>query len=306
MSPTDLLADRDRQDHTEPHLDVLLIDDDLFAWSRLVDDAITPHGRLICFDSPEALRLFLAGTYAQHLPPEPYAPRVALVDLNFRMEGPRGLEAVALLRGHPDVAVIIQTVEMSGGRDMAVRLAAELLGRPLLLSEKTEQNFADLAQLVKIIQDSAAHGLEVQINNNFRGLPLVKPLGFKGSANLAARPIPLGQYLFNPPWKGALWVELSQAVSFKTACDRAHIYYGQAAEKLGDLAVAWAMIGRNLLPLGPVLDCTQLFNNRGNDWRDATRTRAEHIRAFRECYQWILIDPVVQEAFLPPPPAHRA
>jgi hypothetical protein len=118
---------------------------------------------LLPVSNEEELGRLLDGRVLERLPPGPYRPVAALVDLDLGTGGGSGLGAIARLRAHPAAAlttVILFTngLAMRDDRDLLAVLAAYANGGGLLASTKDEPDGPRLRAVLKAAEATASAG----------------------------------------------------------------------------------------------------------------------------------------------------
>jgi len=123
----------------ERSIDILVIDDQPDHEAGWFARHLSSHRRL-SLDSVSELERFLAGERLPNLPPPPYKPELAILDLSLGAGQRDGLQALHLLRRNPamrDLPAILNTNGLEDHRDLLAVLAAQLNGGAIPVARKT-------------------------------------------------------------------------------------------------------------------------------------------------------------------------
>ncbi len=157
---------------------------------------------LLPVSNEDELGRLLNGQVLERLPPGPYEPIAALVDLDLGAGGGSGLGAIRRLRAHPVGAlttVILFTNGLAGRdeRDLLAVLAAYANGGGLLASTKDEPDGPRLRTVLKAAEATASAGGVLSPKRSLGGLRYVPTL------KLRRRPQPSGH---PETWSSCCWV----------------------------------------------------------------------------------------------------
>ncbi|MGY1723819.1 hypothetical protein [Blastococcus sp. SYSU DS0533] len=269
-----------------PAIDILYIDDQSLLLSP--DRLFAPH-RLLPLDSTASLAEFLDGRIDPKLPQAAgLDPRLALVDLDLGADRPGGITALRLLADSPlaDIPVAVVSADTHHHRDLYPVLAAEALGRPLLLATKDSDSLAALAAFASRIAANPPRVLRDDVPHP--GLKLIEPVTVTGPSS-TSRPRTLTQALFGLPWLPPLWQQLAEGAAWDKACRRATTTPEKARQRLGPLVAAIELRGGSISDLGGRLDLAAAEH----EW-DTGAFRQQILR-FSSRYQRVLADPHIHE-----------
>ena len=214
---------------SQPRPQVLLVDDQphqVLPWLErvLVDYTLLP------VSTEEELGRLLDGQVLQRLPPGPYQPVAALVDLDLGTGGGSGLGAIARLRAHPLAAlttVILFTngLAMRDDRDLLAVLAAYANGGGLLASTKDEPDGPRLRAVLAAAAATASAGGMLVPKGSLGGLRYVPPLTLR-SVHTQRPPVDLVELLLGEPGLRALWAHYADCgADFDDAVNRTRDQY---------------------------------------------------------------------------------
>lgn len=187
---------------------VLLVDDQPHQVLPWLERILGEYALLPVSNEDELDRL-LNGQVLQRLPPGPYQPIAALVDLDLGAGGGSGLGAIRRLRAHPVAAlttIILFTNGLAGrdDRDLLAILAAYANGGGLLASTKDEPDGPRLRTVLKAAEATAAAGGVLSPKRSLGGLRYVPALKLR-SVHTQRPPRDLVELLLGEPGLRALW-----------------------------------------------------------------------------------------------------
>ncbi|MBN1170714.1 MAG: hypothetical protein JXA67_00945 [Micromonosporaceae bacterium] len=204
---------------------ILLVDDQphqVLPWLERVLTGFT----LLPVSGEEELDRLLGGQVLERLPPGPYHPVAALVDLDLGAGGGSGLGVIRRLRAHPAAActtIILFTNGLAGrdDRDLLAVLAAYANGDGLLASTKDEPDGPRLRAVLAAAAATAAAGGVLSPKRSLGGLRYVPPLTLR-SVHTQRPPCDLVELLLGEPGLRALWGHYADCgADFDEAVNRA-------------------------------------------------------------------------------------
>ena len=172
----------------------------------------------------------LEGQVLERLPPGPYQPVAALVDLDLGAGGGSGLGAIRRLRAHSVGAlttVILFTNGLAGrdDRDLLAVLAAYANGNGLLASSKDEPDGPRLRTVLKAAEATASAGGILSPKRSLGGLRYVPALRLR-SVHTQRPPLDLVELLLGEPGLRALWAQYADCgADFDEAISRTRDQY---------------------------------------------------------------------------------
>ena len=306
----------------ERSIDILVIDDQPDHEAGWFARHLPGHRRL-SLESVSELERFLAGKRLPNLPPPPYRPELAILDLSLGAGQPGGLRALHTLRLSPatrDLPAILNTNGLEDHRDLLAVLAAQLNGGAIAVARKTSTDGPFVRDHARRIAHANDADLSWPLAKAVPGLLHVQEVFWHGDK---ATPVSLLAYLLDLPWKRTYWTEMARHRNHQDAAFEARKRHGTltppagggaadaearktaqnharfVANQFGPLAVAWELAGGHLHRLGGRLSLIAAQQQDG--FPDFSGNRSAHLVAFAARYGPVLADPFVQS--LPGHPA---
>jgi hypothetical protein len=208
---------------------VILIDDQPHQVLPWLQRVLWEYTILPVSNTAELVRL-LDGQVLQRLPPGPYQPIAALVDLDLGSGASTGLGAIQLLRNHPAAArtaTILFTNGLTGrdDRDLLAVFAAYASGNGLLASTKDEPDGPRLGTVLKAAQAAASNGGVLKPDASLGGLRYIPALRLR-SIHTQRQPLDLVELLLGEPGLRALWANYADCgADFDEAVNRTRDQY---------------------------------------------------------------------------------
>jgi len=309
----------------ERSIDILVIDDQPDHEAGWFARHLPGHRRL-SLESVSELERFLAGKRLPNLPPPPYRPELAILDLSLGVGQPGGLQALHLLRLNPatrGLPAILNTNGLEDHRDLLAVLAAQLNGGAIPVARKTSADGPSVRDHARRIAHANDADLSWPLAKPAPGLLHVREVFWYGGDKAA--PVSLLAYLLDLPWKRTYWKEMARHRNHQDAAFEARKRHGTltsrpdggaadpeerktaqnharfVANQFGPLAVAWDLAGGHLHQLGGQLSLTAA--QRKDGFPEFSGNRSAHLVAFAARYGPVLADPFVQS--LPDHPVRR-
>jgi CheY-like chemotaxis protein len=296
----------------ERGIDILVIDDQPDHEAGWFARHLPAHRRL-SLESVTELERFLAGDRLPNLPPPPYRPELAILDLSLGAGQRDGLQALHLLRRDSatrHLPAILNTNGLEDHRDLLAVLAAQVNGGAIPVAQKTSGDGAFVRDHARRIAHAGDADLTWPLAKAVPGLLPVREVLWYGGDR--ATPVSLLDYLLDLPWKRTYWKEMArhrnhQAAAFEARKRHGTLTAGAAesderktaqnharfvANQFGPLAVAWDLAGGHLHRLGGRLSLIAAQQEDG--FGDFSGNRSAHLVAFAARYGPVLADPFVQ------------
>jgi hypothetical protein len=211
-------------DDTLTRPQVILVDDQPHQVLPWLERVLADYTLLPVSNEDELDRL-LSGQVLERLPPGPYEPIAALVDLDLGAGGGSGLGAIRRLRSHP-VGVLTTVILFTNGlagrdeRDLLAVLAAYANGGGLLASTKDEPDGPRLRTVLKAAEATALAGGVLSPKRSLGGLRYVPTLKLR-SVHTQRPPRDLVELLLGEPGLRALWANYADCgADFDEAVDK--------------------------------------------------------------------------------------
>jgi CheY-like chemotaxis protein len=258
----------------ERSIDILVIDDQPDHEAGWFARHLPAHRRL-SLESVTELERFLASDRLPNLPPPPYRPELAILDLSLGAGQRDGLQALHILRRNPatrDLPAILNTNGLEDHRDLLAVLAAQLNGGAIPVAQKTSTDGPFVSDHARRIAHASDADLPWPLTKAVPGLLHVQEVFWHGGDN--ARPVSFLDYLLDLPWKHTYWKEMARHRNHQDAAFEARKRHGTlttrtggeaadpearkaaqnharfVANQFGPLAVAWDLAGGHLHRLG--------------------------------------------------------
>jgi CheY-like chemotaxis protein len=297
----------------ERGVDILVIDDQPDHEAGWFARHLPSHRRL-SLESVSELERFLAGDRLPNLPPPPYQPELAILDLSLGAGQPGGLQALHILRRNPatrDLPAILNTNGLEDHRDLLAVLAAQVNGGAIPVARKTSTDGPAVRDHARRIAHANDADLSWPMGKAVPGLLHVQEVFWYGGDKAA--PVSLLAYLLDLPWKRTYWKEMARHRNHQDAAFEARKRHGTltlptdtepgarkeaqnharfVANQFGPLAVAWDLAGGHLHRLGGRLSLTAAQQEDG--FPGFSGNRSAHLVAFATRYGPVLADPFVQ------------
>ena len=297
-------------------IDILVIDDQPDHEAGWFARHLPSHRRL-SLESVGELERFLAGQQLPNLPPPPYRPELAIVDLSLGAGQRDGLQALHVLRRNPatrDLPAILNTNGLDDHRDLLAVLAAQVNGGAIPVARKTSTDGPAVRDHARRIAHAHDADLSWPLGKTVPGLLHVREVLWHGGDKAA--PVSLLAYLLDLPWKCTYWTEMARHRNHQDAAFEARKRHGTltpppdsgaaepgarkeaqnharfVANQFGPLAVAWDLAGGHLHRLGGRLSLTAAQQEDG--FPEFSSNRSAHLVAFATRYGPVLADPFVQ------------
>jgi CheY-like chemotaxis protein len=300
----------------ERSIDILVIDDQPDHEAGWFARHLPSHRRL-SLESVSELERFLAGKRLPNLPPPPYRPELAILDLSLGAGQRDGLQALHVLRLSPatrDLPAILNTNGLDDHRDLLAVLAAQINGGAIPVARKTSTDGPAVRDHARRIAHANDADLVWPLAKMVPGLLHVQEVFWHGADK--ATPVSLLAYLLDLPWKRTYWKEMARHRNHQNAAFEARKRHGTltphtdgeaadpearktaqnharfVANQFGPLAVAWDLAGGHLHRLGGQLSLTAAQQEDG--FPEFSGNRSAHLVAFATRYGPVLADPFVQ------------
>jgi CheY-like chemotaxis protein len=289
-------------------IDIIVVDDQPDHESGWFSRHLPGHRRL-SLESVRELERFLAGDRLPNLPPPPYEPELAILDLSLGAGQPDGLQALYTLRQHPstrELPAVLNTNGLGDYRDMLAVIAAQLNGSAIPVAQKSSAD----GPAVREHANHIAHARQADLSwplTKAAPPPLLHVLEvvFEGDK---ARPVSLLDYLLDLPWKRTYWKEMARHKNHALAATEARKRHGALADEeggrkqdhsravtkqFGPVAVAWALAGECLHELPGRLSLIDAqLDPRYKEFSSGT---GAHLVAFATKYGAVLSDPFIYD-----------
>jgi CheY-like chemotaxis protein len=299
----------------ERGIDILVIDDQPDHEAGWFARHLPGHRRL-SLESVSELERFLSGRPLPNLPPPPYRPELAILDLSLGAGQPGGLQALHILRTTPatrDLPAIVNTNGLEDHRDLLAVLAAQINGGAIPVARKTSTDGSPVRDHARRIAHASDADLAWPLAKPVPGLLHAQEVFWHGDK---ATPVSLLAYLLDLPWKRTYWTEMARHRNHQDAAFEARKRHGTltpstggeatepearkmaqnharfVANQFGPLAVAWDLAGGHLHRLGGRLSLTAAQQQ--DSFTDFSANRSAHLVAFATQYGPVLADPFVQ------------
>ena len=300
----------------ERGIDILVIDDQPDHEAGWFARHLPGHRRL-SLESVNELERFLGGQRLPNLPPPPYRPELAILDLSLGAGQRDGLQALHILRLNPatrDLPAILNTNGLEDHRDLLAVLAAQVNGGAIPVARKTSIDGPAVRDHARRIAHANDADLSWPLGKTIPGLLHVQEVFWYGGDK--AVPVSLLVYLLDLPWKRTYWKEMARHRNHQNAAFEARKRHGtftsrtdgEAAEpearkavqnharfvanQFGPLAVAWDLAGGHLHRLGGRLSL--IAAQQEDVFPEFSGNRSAHLVAFASRYGPVLADPFVQ------------
>ena len=300
----------------ERSIDILVIDDQPDHEAGWFARHLPGHRRL-SLESVDELERFLAGKRLPNLPPPPYRPELAILDLGLGAGQRDGLQALHVLRLTPathDLPAILNTNGLEDHRDLLAVLAAQLNGGAIPVAQKTSTDGSYVRDHARRIAHAHDADLTWPLAKAAPGLLHVQEVFWHGADS--GRPVSLLAYLLDLPWKRTYWTEMARHRNHQDAAFEARKRHGTltsrtggeatepearktaqnharfVANQFGPLAVAWDLAGGHLSRLGGRLSL--IAAQQEDSFPEFSGNRSAHLVAFATRYGPVLADPFVQ------------
>ena len=297
-------------------IDILVIDDQPDHEAGWFARHLPSHRRL-SLESVGELERFLAGQQLPNLPPPPYRPELAIVDLSLGAGQRDGLQALHVLRRNPatrDLPAILNTNGLEDHRDLLAVLAAQVNGGAIPVARKTSLDGPAVRDHVRRIAHANDADLSWPLGKTIPGLLHVQEVFWYGGDKAA--PVSLLVYLLDLPWKRTYWKEMARHRNHQNAAFEARKRHGTltsrtdgeveepearkavqnharfVANQFGPLAVAWDLAGGHLHRLDGRLSL--IAAQQEDVFPEFSGNRSAHLVAFATRYGPVLTDPFVQ------------
>jgi hypothetical protein len=300
----------------ERGIDIVVIDDQPDHEAGWFTRHLPGHRRL-SLESVSELERFLADRRLPNLPPPPYRPELAIVDLALGTGQRDGLQALHALRMHSatrDLPAILNTNGLEDHRDLLAVLAAQVNGGAIPVARKTSTDGQFVRDHARRIAHAHDADLSWPLAKAAPGLLYVQEVFWHGGDN--TRPVSLLAYLLDLPWKRTYWKEMARHRNHQTAAFEARKRHGTltsgtegaageqprskaaqnharfVANQFGPLAVAWSLAGGHLHQMDGRLSLIAAQQQDG--FPEFSGNRGAHLVAFAARYGPVLADPFVQ------------
>src|SRR5712691_249153 len=173
-----------------------------------------PSHRRLSLESVSELERFLAGQRLPNLPPPPYRPELAILDLSLGAGQRDGLQALHILRLNPatrDLPAILNTNGLEDHRDLLAVLAAQLNGGAIPVARKTSADGPYVRDHARRIAHANDADLPWPLAKAVPGLLHVQEVCWHGGDKTT--PVSLLAYLLDLPWKRTYWKEMARHCS---------------------------------------------------------------------------------------------
>jgi len=299
----------------ERSMDILVIDDQPDHEAGWFARHLPGHRRL-SLESVSELERYLAGKPLPNLPPPPYRPELAILDLSLGAGQPGGLQALHIIRSSPatrDLPAILNTNGLEDHRDLLAVLAARVNGGAIPVARKTSSDGPFVRDHARRIAHANDADLPWPLAKTVPGLLHVQEVFWHGDK---AAPVSLLAYLLDLPWKRTYWTEMARHRNHQDAAFEARKRHGTlvpgtdgrtadpearkvaqnharfVANQFGPLAVAWDLAGGHLHRLGGRLSLTSAQQE--GSFPEFSANRSAHLVAFATRYGSVLAEPFVQ------------
>ena len=298
----------------ERSIDILVVDDQPDHEAGWFARHLPSHRRL-SLESVSELERYLAGKPLPNLPPPPYRPELAILDLSLGAGQPGGLQALHLLRSNPatrDLPAILNTNGLEDHRDLLAVLAAQVNGGAIPVARKTSSDGPHVRDHARRIAHANDADLPWPLAKIAPGLLHVQEVFWYGDK---AAPVSLLAYLLDLPWKRTYWTEMARHRNHQDAAFEARKRHGTlapgtdgkaadhearkiaqnharfVANQFGPLAVAWDLAGGHLHRLGGRLSLTSAQQE--GSFSEFSAHRSAHLVAFATRYGSVLAEPFI-------------
>jgi hypothetical protein len=298
----------------ERSMDILVIDDQPDHEAGWFARHLPSHRRL-SLESVSELERFLAGKPLPNLPPPPYRPELAILDLSLGSGQPGGLQALHVLRSSPatrNLPAILNTNGLEDHRDLLAVLAAQVNGGAIPVARKTSSDGPFVRDQARRIAHANDADLSWPLAKTAPGLLHVQEVFWHGDKTA---PVSLLAYLLDLPWKRTYWTEMARHRNHQDAAFEARKRHGAlvpsddgraadpearkiaqnharfVANQFGPLAVAWDLAGGHLHRLGGRLSLTSAQQE--GSFPEFSAHRSAHLVAFATRYGPVLAEPFV-------------
>jgi CheY-like chemotaxis protein len=300
----------------ERGIDILVIDDQPDHEAGWFARHLSSHRRL-SLESVGELERYLAGERLPNLPPPPYRPELAILDLSLGAGQRDGLQALDILRRNPatrDLPAILNTNGLEDHRDLLAVLAAQVNGGAIPVARKASTDGPAVRDHARRIAHANDADLSWPLAKKVPGLLHVQEVFWHGGDK--ATPVSLLVYLLDLPWKRTYWTEMARHRNHQNAAFEARKRHGAltphtdggaaepgarkevqnharfVANQFGPLAVAWDLAGGHLHRLGGRLSL--IAAQQEDVFPEFSGNRSAHLVAFATRYGPVLADPFVQ------------
>jgi CheY-like chemotaxis protein len=300
----------------ERGIDILVIDDQPDHEAGWFARHLSSHRRL-SLESVGELERYLAGERLPNLPPPPYRPELAILDLSLGAGQRDGLQALDILRRNPatrDLPAILNTNGLEDHRDLLAVLAAQVNGGAIPVARKASTDGPAVRDHARRIAHANDADLSWPLAKKVPGLLHVQEVFWHGADK--ATPVSLLVYLLDLPWKRTYWKEMARHRNHQNAAFEARKRHGAltphtdggaaepgarkevqnharfVANQFGPLAVAWDLAGGHLHRLGGRLSL--IAAQQEDVFPEFSGNRSAHLVAFATRYGPVLADPFVQ------------